>query len=318
MSFEKPENFQPYTLSPEEAKTMRPLTEEEREELGLGERKKEKKLRPEIAGSRLPVTFRNPETGIDQSIEIDLENSLKEQKAFYKKNLNLEINESAVREIWNKHHAEISREIETYGYDSILIIPNNLPEEEILNRDLVETMDEGAGKGNVAATWQSDNFKNDGKSFAGVRNTYSPEYRLILTHSDQNIYENPAANPYLKATLGKNIMDLTGLDEKEVQKRIKNKQEIKVDFEAVIGGQKKQIQSDGGSLEEYLLQQAMHFKKTGHHLDEKGWTWLMKSFSGSRVVSSYWYPGARQLDVHADDPGVALDCLGLRLSRSFS
>ena len=320
MSFEKPENFQPYTLSPEDAKAMRPLTEEERKELGVGE-KIEKKSRPEMSVSRLSTVFQNPENLQEQTIEINLEEILKEQGQFYKNNLNLdinEINESAVREIWNRNYAEIQKEIETYGYDSILIIPNDLPEEEILNRDLVETMDEGAGKGKVAATYQGDNFKNDGKSFAGVKNTYSPKYRLVLTHSDQNIYKNTAANPFLKATLGKNIMGLTGLAPKEVQKRIDNGQELPVNFETEFKGQKIQIQAEGLSLEEYQVLQRMYFEKNKKHLDESGWSWLSKSFSGSRVVLSSWLPGVRRLVVDADDPGDADDNLGLRLSRSFS
>jgi hypothetical protein len=318
MSFEIPKNFDPVITPKEEvAERFRHLTDKEKEELGLTKKRNRENESKEPASPVLRASWKNPETKIEQTIEIDLEKILKERKQFYKDNLNMEINESAVREIWSKNRAEIKSEIEKYGYDSIQIIPDNLPEEEVLNRDLIETMDEGPGKGKVAATWQSGNFESGG-SFAGVKNSYAPKYRLVLTHSDQNIYENPNANPYLKATLGKNIMQLSGLNEEEVENRIKNNQEIEVNFETEINGQKIQIQAEGHSLEEYQLLQRMHFEKNHKHLDESGWTWLMKSFSGSRVVSSSWDPAARRLAVTADAPGCAYDILGLRLSRSFS
>jgi len=120
-------------------------------------------------------------------IEIDLEEILDKQKQFYKNNLNLEINESAVREIWNKNYAEIKSEIEKYGYDSVIIVPENLPSEADVNKKAIETMNEGAGK--VAATkyW----VEQQSISSAGEN-----KYKIILTHSDQNIYENPAAQPF--------------------------------------------------------------------------------------------------------------------------
>ncbi|HUD08873.1 MAG TPA: hypothetical protein VMQ48_02150, partial [Candidatus Saccharimonadales bacterium] len=146
-------------------------------------------------------------------------------------------------------------------------------------------------------------------------------------------YENTNANPYLKATLGKNIPMLilnispkewTGMKNEDKEKKQqeafqKLEQGADVDFEAEIDGKKIKIQAEGLSLEEYEIFQRIYFEKNpGKHLDEKGWTWLPKSRSGSRVVRSSWSPDDRRLDVDADDPGSALDALGLRLSRSFS
>jgi len=71
-------------------------------------------------------------------------------------------------------------------------------------------------------------------------------------------------------------------------------------------------------LNEYLIFQRQYFEKTNQHLDEKGWTWLPKTFSASRVVGSSWSPGDAQLDVYADDPDDSNVNLGCRLSRSFS
>ena len=96
-------------------------------------------------------------------------------------------------------------------------------------------------------------------------------------------------------------------------------QELPVNCKIEINGQEIEIKAEGESLEEYLLQQAMYFEKTGDHLDKKSSSYarLLKSFSGSRVVSSCWGPDARQLDVVAYDPSFAHAYLGLRLSRSF-
>jgi len=273
----------------------------------------------EESASSLSAVWKNPETGQEQAVEIDLEKELAEQGKFYKDKLNLDIDAAEIRNIWRKNYAEIKSEIEKYGYDSILVVPDDLPGEEILNQSLIETMEETVGgkKQKVAATYQSDNFKSGG-SFGGTRNSYPAKYRIVLSHSAQNIYNNPAANPFLKATLGKNITQLSVIAPEKIDEMIKNNREIPIDFKADINGQEIQIQAEGESLEEYILQQAMYFAKTGKHLDENGWTWLTKSRSGSRVVSSSWYPDARQLFVRAFDPVNSAGALGLRLSRSFS
>jgi len=283
-----------------------------------------KTRREKNAASAIKTKWKNPETGKEQAIEINLEDKISEFKSFYKDNLNLEINESEIRDIWNKNYAEIKGEIEKYGYDSVIIVPENLPSEADVNKKAIETMNEGAGK--VAATkyWVEQQ---------SISSAVENKYKIILTHSDQNIYENTNANPYLKATLGKNIPMLIlnispkewdSMKDKEKEKRTleafqKLKQGAGIDFEAEINGKKIKIQAEGLSLEEYEIFQRIYFKKNqGKHLDEKGWTWLAKSFSGSRVVNSHWNPVDRQLDVHADDPGGACVYLGLRLSRSFS
>ena len=283
-----------------------------------------KMRREKAVSSNLKTKWKNPETENEQMIEIDLEEILDKQKQFYKNNLNLEINESAVREIWNKNYAEIKSEIEKYGYDSVIIVPENLPSEADVNKKAIETMNEGAGK--VAATkyWVEQQ---------SISSAEENKYKIILTHSDQNIYENPAANPFLKATLGKNIPMLilnispkewSDMEDKEKKKKEqeafqKLEQGADVDFEAEIDGKKIKIQAEGLSLEEYEIFQRIYFEKNpGKHLDEKGWTWLPKSRSGSRVVLSGWDPGDRRLHVHAAGPGGALGYLGLRLSRSFS
>ena len=277
----------------------------------------EVEVREESFSSMIKTKWINPETHSEQGIEVDFEKSLSEQKSFYKDKLNLEINESEVKAIWKKNYAEIQAEMEKYGYDSIIIIPNNLPEEETLNRKLIEGIKEtvGSNKKKVEATFQGNNFTSGG-SFAGVRNSYSSEYRLVLTHSVQSLEDHHI----FKNTRNKNIMDVTGLAESEVNRRIASGEKLPVDCEIEIDGQAFKIQAEGQSLEEYMVQQALFFEKTGQHLDSKSnsYAWLLKSFSGSRVVGSGWNPGSRRLDVGADVSSRSAGVLGLRLSRSFS
>jgi len=296
-----------------------PLSARDLEKLGLT--KKEKGSSEKVADV-LKVKWKNPEDGQEQKIEIDLEKNLHEQKKFYKEKLNLNLDESKVREIWSRNFAEIKAEIERYGYDSILIIPDNLPEEENLNRDLIESMEEDVvengqtTKKKVASTWQGSNFKSGG-SFAGVRNSYPPGYRIVLKHSVQNIEDHPI----LKRTRSKNVIDVTGLNKTEVERRITHGEKLPVDCEIEINGQPFKIKDqESQSLEEYIVQQAMHFEKTGQHLDSKSssYAWLLKSFSGSSVAVSDWDPDDRRLSVAAYDPSNSDGRLGLRLSRSFS
>jgi hypothetical protein len=105
-------------------------------------------------------------------------------------------------------------------------------------------------------------------------------------------------------------MQISGLDEQEINRRISTNQEMPVNFA--------NIQAEGLSLKTYQIMQRVFFEKTGKHLDESGYTWLLKTGSGSRVVGSRWYPGGRQLGVRADGSGYSFGLLGLRLSRSFS
>src|SRR3989338_5642834 len=275
----------------------------------------------ETIQASLRAAWEDPETGAERQIEIDFEKYLDKYRNFYKDNLSLNIKESEVREIWQQNYPEIKAEIEKYGYNSIIIIPDNLPEEEVLNKKLVETMEEDvveqgvSVKKRVAQTWQSDNFKQGG-SFAGVKNSYSSGYRIVLTHSVQNIEDHPI----LKATRNKNIMDITSMDEQTILDKISSGAELPVDCEIEIKGKKIAIQAEGLSLEEYIVQQRLSFDENKKHLDEKGnsYSWLLKSMAGSRVGRARWDPGARRLAVHAHDPGAAHSFLGVRLSRSFS
>lgn len=276
------------------------------EQLVSQTKKKLDQIESQLAPGEIKTNFQNPETQETKEISINFEQELQFFTEFYQKQLQVQIDPETVKDIWRQNHREIKAEMEKYGYDQIIILPDNLPNPEMLNQKLIETMP------NTNATWQSSNFQAGG-SFQGSKTAESQNYRIILVHSDQDIYQNPQANPFLKATLGENIMQLSGLDEAEVSGRISANQEMPVNFEY----QGDQVQGEGLSLQTYQIMQRVFFEKTGKHLDESSWTWLLKTGSGSRVVGSGWDPVDRQLRVRAADPVIASDNLGLRLSRSF-
>lgn len=315
MSFETPENFNPIVVPKEDAvKRFRPLTNEERKELEPENMKKSEESK-EDASPWMRASWQNPENQTERKIEINIREELQFFEKLYGENFGLKIDQKEIISIWNKNYESMKKEIEMYGYDTVLIIPEDLPLEEILNRELIETMDEGAKKGKVNQTWQSDDFKKSG-SFAGVKNLEKPKYRIILTKGEQNIYKTN--DPLLKATLGKNMETLLGLTGAEITKKIQSKQSLGVDFQTEIGGKKIIVQAEGLSLAEYVIFQRAYFEKNQKHLDESGWTWLPKSFSGPRVVDASWDPVARQLSVNARGSSISIGILGLRLSRSFS
>src|SRR3989344_4805166 len=148
MLFEKSAS-RPSTMPKEEFFTKaQALTEAEMRKLGM--EKKEKKFPSEIPDTLLAVSFRNPDTGKEYEISLDIERESTFFKSFYQKNLGLDLDKSEIISIWKQNYQEIKQEIETYGYDALLIILDNLPHEADLNQKLIETMDEGVGKGNVA------------------------------------------------------------------------------------------------------------------------------------------------------------------------
>jgi hypothetical protein len=229
-------------------------------------------LKEKLYPKAIAASYLNSKTNKTKEIKFNIPEVIEKQKAFYQAH-NLEnFNEQEVEKIFQQHKAEIQREMETYGYDTITIIPANLPTTETLNQKMTE--------GYENETYQ-------GVKFEHITTIENQKTRIILTHSDQDIYKNPKANPFLKATLNKSIDQLSA----------KN--------------------TEGLSLNEYLLIQRQYFKNTQKHLDGNGWTWLPKSRSAYRIVSSYWNPSSGQLGVRAYDRGYFDVYLGCRLSRSF-
>ncbi len=129
-------------------------------------------------------------------------------------------------------------------------------------------------------TFEGGNFKTGG-SFAGVSEDTSKD-RIILVHKAQELNLHPALNDTL------NKAAQTFLD-----------------------------QHESLTLSDYLIFQRKHFDETGQHLDEKEWTWLPGSRSGTPVVLAYWRPDGGRLGVNADGPSNRSSNRGCRLSRCF-
>ena len=105
--------------------------------------------------------------------------------------------------------------------------------------------------------------------------------RIILIHKAQNLNDHPE----LKQTKGKKAQDLS------------------ID--------------NSLSLEDYLIFQKKYNTETTKHLDEDGWTWLLKTKNGARFVCSGWSPSNRELGVDADSADYSYQDLGCRPSRYF-
>ena len=270
--------------------------------------KKLSSLKEKIIPKEIKANFTNPETNETKEIKFNLQEQIQTWQQFYQKE-NLPIpNEKEIKNSWRKNRQEIQKAMETYGYDKILIIPENLPATEKLHTQMSQGYKE---------TYQNDNFKNAG-SFAGAKHTETQKTRIILCHNDQNTYENPQANFFAKQTLNKSILQLSSLTEPQLQTKIQKQENIPINFETQINNQKIQIEAEGLSLNEYLILQKQYFQANQKHLDEKGWTWLLKTSSASRIADASWNPGRSRLGVNAFDLGHSHDSLGCRLSRSFS
>lgn len=256
----------------------------------------------------LAAGWPDPETGEIREITLRFEEETERFEEFYRRHFNIALDKAEIQGIIRENLEEMKEEIEKHGYDQILILPENLPENEELNQKLIEAMEE-PGKGKVEKTHQWNSFKDNG-SWAGAKSAEKPKTRIILTHSAQSL----ADHPILKATRNKNIMELTGLSQEEIQKRIQNKEPLPVNF----GG----VRAEGLSMEEYLVFQRIYFEKNQEHLDEEGWARLLKSRLKATPVSfvacASWSPGYRQLSAGAVGVDLRDDYLGCRLSRSFS
>jgi len=122
---------------------------------------------------------------------------------------------------------------------------------------------------------------DDGGGFSGAKSVGVEKDRIILVHKAQNLTDRPE----LKSTKGLKAQDL------DINNSL--------------------------SLEDYIFFQRSYFKETGKHLDEDGWTWLLKTKSGTRFVCSSWNPSDRKLSVDAADAGNSYPNLGCRPSRYF-
>jgi hypothetical protein len=265
-----------------------------------------------LCSKEIKVTYVNPETGNIKEIKINILEQIGEWRDFYLEHMYSIPDEYEFEMIWKRYYKEIEEEIKLYGYDKILLIPEKLPKTATLHGEM--TKGYLATSGNGAFDYAGD--------FDGVRHCENRKTRIILCHNDQNIDENPEANFFLKATLGKSYLELSGLTKAEAQDKIQKNENIFADFEIEFdsfenSGKSQQIKvrAEGLSLNEYLLFQRQYFEKEKKHLDEAGGTLLLKTNSRMLAVSIDWSSALR---LSSGSLKTSEADFGCRLARSFS
>jgi hypothetical protein len=240
------------------------------------------------------TTYTNPDGSID-SIELSLEKNLERFTNFYTQhNIDTppDFNQT-ITEIWNKNADKIKQAIEEEGFDDVLFIPPY---------DTVDINEKTTNE--YAETSQYRNIKNAG-GIQAITDTKPNQPRIVLIHRKNA--EN-LQRPEISQTKDKSIYDLcnatTDQEQQHINELIQNKQPLPI---------------DGLTLGEYLIADRLHFQETGNHLDNtNSWTWLPASYSGSRVVGSYWRPDDSRVGVSANGPGFSCSGLNARSSRTFS
>jgi hypothetical protein len=247
------------------------------------------------------TTYTNPDGSID-SIELSLEKNLERFTNFYTQH-NIDIPpdfNQTITEIWNKNADKIKQAIEEEGFDDVLFIP---PYDIMdINQKTTEHGDY-LKDGVPTKTWTSTTIDNAG-GIQAITDTKPNQPRIVLIHRKNA--EN-LQRPEISQTKDKSIYDLcnatTEQEQQHINELIQNKKPLPID---VL------------TLGEYLIADRLHFQETGQHLDEKTWTWLPASYSGSRVVCSDWHPDVSRVLVDANFPGFSHSSLGARSSRTFS
>lgn len=282
----------------------------------------EEGLCPSIKTSNYIIDTENDETE-ERKIEMDFRNVLTKAKDFYHKH-GIELSadfEKKAKDIWVQNYEEIKNEIATYGYDRILIIPDNLPGLEQLSQQMTERyikIHKGAG------------FKNRG-SFANVRNSKMKTniFRLVLVHDAEDI----GRDILLSRTLNKYPSGITGYTQWEMEEIIAEENDLKVEmalrkicFGATPETSNDLLKSEGLSLDEYLIFLCQHFDETGRLLDSYHANLLLGSFSKlDRLKSpliivdtkSFEAFGQHSFNVYNEDLQSLRRGRGIRPCRSF-
>ena len=129
-----------------------------------------------------------------ETIEIDLEKKLEQSINFYKQ-YSVDIPDDfaeRIKNIWERNQDDIKNAIEKMGFDEILLVPENIPLEE-LDKKMTKGYNE---------TYLSSNFK-EGGLWNGVKEDTG--MRIVLVHKKDA--QNLKNHPLLKETLGKTADD---------------------------------------------------------------------------------------------------------------
>jgi hypothetical protein len=284
--------------------------DQENEEAGAGEIRKEKaqaillsqvdKLEEmkRVLDSGENLLQSTPEISVDynykdeggknktETINLSLENSLAQAITLYQKT-GIELPpdfQEQMETIWENNYDAIVEAVEKYGFNEILLAPENIPLPELSEKMKIE---------NGYCDW----IDSSGNTVESL-----PATTIISQRVDK-----PRIILYHKATLPE--LEARG---------------IPTHLEITAGEAEKLYKQNPdnylGTLEDAIILERKHFEETGEHLSDytkgKG-QWLSGTKSGSRFVYATWGPSDGELYVNANDPGNSRSDLGCRPSRYF-
>lgn len=258
---------------------------------------------------------------IETNIEVDFNAVIKKSKKFYRKHrITLDNNfEARARDIWTRNYESIKKEIATYGYDYVLIVPDNLPPLEALHNKMSRGYD---------PTGKDDMFTIDG-SFSQVKDSKSRNnFHLLLLHSNTNF----TSQPLLDSTNEVSPMNLIfnkDLDRREkdhaMDDLIKSQGDVLINLplKNITFGDSRElknnvIRTEGLTLKEYLIFQRQVFEATRKHLDDDQYCWLLASALEGQLLMAGWREHLNRIELLADDSCRNYVDAWCRLCRSFT
>jgi hypothetical protein len=260
---------------------------------------------------------------IETNIEVDFNSVIKKSKKFYRKHkIVLENNfEARARDIWIRNYEDIKKEIATYGYDYVLIVPDSLPPLETLHNQMTR----GYDKTELGAM-----FELEGSfTFSRVKDSKSRNnFHLLLLHDDINSSNQVLIDrTYEKCPI--NLVfdkDLTRREKNHAMEAlIMSQGDVKINFplENITFGDSREvknsvIRAEGLTLKEYLIFQRQIFESTGKHLDDGQFCWILASAIKDHLLIVDWNEYRNSFEISADPVSRNYTDAGYRFCRSFT
>lgn len=258
---------------------------------------------------------------IETNIEVDFNSVIKKSKKFYRKHkIVLENNfEARARDIWIRNYEDIKKEIATYGYDYVLIVPDSLPPLDTLHNQMTR----GYDKTELGAMFELEG------SFSRVKDSKSRNnFHLLLLHdninsSDQALIDRTYEKCPINMVFDK---DLTRREKNHAMDAlIKSQGDVKINFplENVTFGDNREvknsvIRAEGLTLKEYLIFQRQIFESTGKHLDDGQFCWMLASAIKDHLLIVNWSEHQNRIEISADPVSRNYTDAGYRFCRSFT
>ena len=239
-------------------------------------------------------TYIDKDSKQEKQIEINIEQQLEYWTNFYKENKVDWITLPDSIQLQEQQITEMKRLIKEYGFDKLLIIPENIVgQAQVKDKKLIKKAENYSKLHELMTkeyneSSQGDNFKQD-ESFDGISDN-STKLRLILTKDIQELYDDKL----FKDTLGKS------------PDKLKEQFIDKLNLQSL-------------SVSEYLIYQREYFSRNKKHLDEEKAVWLLNSKmpTWSPVPYSRWNTDYSRLHFYSGEASGSAGHGGSRLSGSF-